>query len=336
MTRHPAVRRSVIWLALLACSAGPGATVDARTANRIIAVVNDDIITEADVTSRIEELQDSPRAETVKLSDPAEMRQAMLRHLIEQRLILQEAKRLDITVEGAAIIERMEQIRSRFPSDDAMTEALARSGLTREGLREQIREQLTAEKVIASQVRSKLSVSPQEVADALRRQPEAPVHGEQVRASHILIRVTDQRPEPQARALAEDVRRRLVNGEDFAALAKQFSEDPHADAGGDMGWVSEGQLLPDLNQAVFALKPGELSAPVETRLGYHLVRVDERRTGTSQLLLDANTMTYHKIYEAKFKDALRIWLNELTKKAYIEILSPQGGESGVMKGDTGG
>ena len=305
---------------------GVSVSVGADTANRIVAVVNDDVITEADVTSRVSELLDAQPPNAANAPDAADVHQAMLRHLIEQRLILQEAKRLNITVEADDIDDRLEKTREKFDSDEAFTAALTQSALTREGLKEQIRQQLMVDRLIDATVRSTISVSPQEVAKELERHPEVAKAGDRVRASHILIRVTDARPEAKARALAEDLHRQLSRGADFAQLAKRYSEGPHADSGGSMGWVAQGELLPELDQALFNLEPGQLSDPIKTRLGFHLVRVDERRTATSLSLLEANTAVYQQLYELKFKEALRRWLAELLRKAYIEIIPEKGAE----------
>ncbi len=314
------------WLPVLAALLvfGVSARGEAGTANRIVAIVNDDVITEADVTSRVSELLDAQPPTTANTPDAAGVHQAMLRHLIEQRLILQEAKRLNITIGADAIDDRFEKIREKFDSDEALTAALTQSVLTKEGLKEQIRQQLMVDRLIDAKVRSTISVSPQEVAKELEGHPEVVKAGDRVRASHLLIRVTDARPEEKARALIEDIHRQLSGGADFAQLAKQYSEDPHAESSGSMGWVAQGELLPALDQVLFTLEAGQLSGPIQTRLGFHLVRVDERRTATSLSLLEANTTVYQHLYELKFKEAFQRWLAELLRKAYIEIIPLEG------------
>ena len=308
------------WLAL-----GPSGSAAAETANRIVAVVNDDVITEADVTSRVSELLEAQPPDAANTPRAADVHQMMLRHLIEQRLILQEAKRLNITIEADAIDDRFEKIREKFDSDEALTAALTQSALTQEGLKEQIRQQLMVDRLIDAKVRSTISVSPQEVAKELEGHPEVVKTGDRVRASHLLIRVTEARPEEKARALIDDLHRLIRGGADFAQLAKRYSEDPLAESGGSMGWVAQGELLPELDQALFTLEPGQLSGPMKTRLGFHLVRIDERRTATSLSLLEANTAVYQQLYELKFKEAFRRWLAELLRKAYIEIIPSEGG-----------
>ena len=315
-TQNRQVATMVLWLLTLFIAG----LVEAATADRIVAIVNDDVITAADVASHVAELLDAQPPNAANKPDVADVQQAMLRHLIEQRLILQEAKRVGITVGPGDIAERIEQIRKKFASDEALETALAQSNLTREQLKEQVSQQLMVDRLIDAKVRSTISVSPQEVATELERRPETVKPGDRVRASHILIRVSEQRPEEKAKALIDDLHRQLADGADFAGLAKRYSEDPHAQSGGAMGWVAQGELLPELDAALFSLQPGQLSEPIKTRLGFHLVRVEERRTATSLTVLEANNAVYHEIYDRKLKEALRRWVSELTRKAYIEML----------------
>jgi len=109
---------------------------------------------------------------------------------------------------------------------------------------------------------------------------------EQVHARHILIAVksaaapTEGLDKPQARAKAEEALKRVKAGEDFAALAKEYSNDPGSkDNGGDLGWFGRGRMVPEFEKAAFALQPGQTSDIVESPFGFHIIRVEERRTG---------------------------------------------------------
>ena len=135
------------------------------------------------------------------------------------------------------------------------------------------------------------------------------------------MRVHETRSEAHARALIEDLHRQLLGGAEFAALARRHSEDPHAPDGGLMGWVAEGELMPELDTALFALEAGELSSPIQSRLGFHLLHCTERRSASSLSLLEANRAVYERIYRRKFEAALATWLDDLKQRAYIEILT---------------
>ena len=309
------------WVLLVAPLVG-ASLVFAETVNRIIAVVNDDVITEADVDDHLNSLLEQQDAGTNP--NPGDLRQAVLRRLIEQRLILQEAKREGIEVNTDEIAERLEEMKKRFDSEEAFQQELAASGLSKESLKEQIRDQLMMQRVIDKKVRSAIVVSPQEIAKELDTHPELAKSGDRVRASHLLVRVNEKRSEAHARALIEQINRELAQGADFSQLAKRYSEDSHAAEGGMMGWVAQGELMPELDAALFSLKAGERSGPIQTRLGFHLVRAEERRTASVLSLMEANHTIYQQLYQKKFQDAFQRWLADLMQRAYMRMLPPDG------------
>ena len=308
---------TALFFALWLLGATP-ATAD--TVNRIIAIVNDDVITQADVSSGVDTLLEGQ--EVSNATDASRVHQAVLQHLIQQRLILQAARQLGILVDEADVLKRLDALRQQAGSEQALDRALADAHISQEQLKDKILEQLLIQRMVDVKVRSTITVSPQEVAREVGSHPELNTPGDRVRARHILIRVTDARPESEARSHIEELRRRLERGEDFAELAKRYSEDPHADEGGLMDWVAQGELLPELDKAVFALKPGELSAPIQTRLGFHLLTVLERRSTNDLSATEAHRAVYHRLFEEKFEAAFRRWLDELTQRAYIEIVQP--------------
>ena len=306
-------------LFLLLCLLG-GMFASAETANRIIAIVNDDVITEADVTASMKSLLEEGNPGDLPDDHAAQMQQAVLSRLIEQRLLLQEAKRVGVTLSSEEVMERLDEIRARVGSEELFRRSLSEAGLSEEQLKERLREQLLVQKLIDAKIRSTIMVSPGEIASQLQAHPEEAKPGDRVRASHILIRVAEQRSIEQARALIEEIRQKLVGGASFADLAKQYSEDPQADEGGDMGWVAQGQLLPELDAELFRLKPGEVSGPIQTRLGFHLLKLEERRTAASLSMLEANRAIYEQLFQQKFQAAMKRWLAELKRKAYIDIV----------------
>jgi peptidyl-prolyl cis-trans isomerase SurA len=311
------------WQALAVLAAGLLAASPARaeTANRIIAVINDDIITEAELAEHVEAMlaeRDAPEGAT-----PAQVMQEMLRRLIQQRLILQEAKREGVVVGGDEIAKRLDEMAQRAGSPETFESLLEEQGLTRDQLKEQIRDQMMIERVIASKVKSTIMVSPQEVAQEIEAHPELAKTGDRIRASHLLVRVDERRSEEDAKALAERLRQELADGADFDALAKQHSEDSHARQGGDMGWVAQGELMPELDAVLFGLEPGAVSPPVKSRLGFHLLRAGERRPASSLTVMEAHAEVYQMLFQRKYQDVLSRWLKGLADRAFVQVLAPQ-------------
>jgi len=309
--------RTVLIAGILAAAPGVGR---AAIVNRVIAIVNDEVITEADVTSHVAALLEAEQTPAMVDAESVEMREVVLRRLIEQRLMLQEAKRAGVAIRSEEILERLDELRGRFASEEEFRGSLAQASLSEEQLKEKTREQLLVQRLIDQQVRSKITVSPQEVARELATHPELSRPGDRVRASHLLIRVNASRSEDAARALITQIHERLRAGEEFAALAKRYSEDPHRDEGGAMGWIGQGELLPELDAVLFRLSVGEISLPIQTRLGFHILRLDERRDASSLSLTEANRSISQQLYQAKFQEAFVRWLDGLKGHAYIEIL----------------
>ena len=201
-------------------------SLSADTVNRIVAIVNSDVIMEGDVTSSVNAVlngQDAPPP----TMDPAQVHRAVLQHLIEQRLLVQEAKRAGITAAAEDVARRFDDIRSHFDSDEAFRQWVESAGLSEEGLRDKIRDEDVVQRLIDTKIRSTIVVSPQEVASELASHPELAKSGDRVRVSHLLIRVNEKRSEEKARALMDQIHRQLKQGGDFAALARRYSEDPY-------------------------------------------------------------------------------------------------------------
>lgn len=143
----------------------------------------------------------------------------------------------------------------------------------------------------------------------------------QTRVRHILLKPSTVQSLEQARATMNKLRKRIVAGEDFAAVAKQFSNDTaSASQGGDLGWVSPGQLVSEFEKAMSTLKPDEVSQPVQTRFGVHLIQVIERRNkdvGKKR----QRAGVQQQIHSRKADERLQTWLQELRSQAYVEVLS---------------
>lgn len=150
-----------------------------------------------------------------------------------------------------------------------------------------------------------------------RRGKDTPLLVQQTRARHILVKTNETVSEADARNRLTQVRERLVNGGNFAELARQYSEDGSASRGGDLGWLSPGATVPDFERAMDALKPGEISAPVHSPFGWHLIEVLERRqedVSKERQRLQAR----QELRARKVDDAYETWLRQLRDQAYVE------------------
>jgi peptidyl-prolyl cis-trans isomerase SurA len=141
---------------------------------------------------------------------------------------------------------------------------------------------------------------------------------QQTRVRHILLRVSDLTPEPEVRRRLQDLRDRVVRGgQDFGQLARLHSVDPSATRGGELGWLYPGDTVPEFERAMNQLKPGEVSEPVQTPFGWHLIQVLERRTEESPI--ERNRLAARQaLRDRKADEAYQEWLRQLRDRTYVE------------------
>lgn len=150
-----------------------------------------------------------------------------------------------------------------------------------------------------------------------KRSKDAPVMITQTHARHILIKTSEITPESEAKSRLLEIRRRIEGGAKFADQAKQYSEDGSASQGGDLGWVSPGAFVPEFEKAMNALKPGQLSNPVQTEFGWHLIQVIERRNADVSVEQKKQQASM-AIRAFKSDEAYQEWLRQLRDRAYVE------------------
>lgn len=257
--------------------------------DRIVAVVDNEIILLSELNLQVqlylwEQRMPSPEVK-VNLE---ELKREMLERMIDDKVLLAKAKEDSIEVGGSEVEKvleaQLEELINRFGSEEALQVQLERQGLSlrdfKRRYRREIRDQLLKEKLMRAKM-ANITISRREVEEFYRtHRHRLPEQKEAVKLSHILVRV---HPSQEAMLKALDkihsIREQLRAGVDFAELARRYSEDPAtAPNGGDLGWFSRGDFrLPELEEAAFRLQPGQVSEIIRTKLGYHLVKVEERR-----------------------------------------------------------
>jgi peptidyl-prolyl cis-trans isomerase SurA len=143
----------------------------------------------------------------------------------------------------------------------------------------------------------------------------------QTRARHILLRVGNELSESTARSRLLGYQQRIQSGVDFAELARQFSQDGSAEAGGDLGWASPGQFVPEFEEVMAKLRPGQVSDPLVSRFGVHLIQVMERRE-VPMTVRDQREMVRNQLREKKIEELYTTWVEELRGRAYVELRDP--------------
>ncbi len=296
----------------------------AEAGNRIVAVVNKDIITEWDLNVRMSALMEEQEEPFDDHEEASEFRRAVISRLIEERLIIQEGQRLGLTVEPEEVSARVQELRRTFAPQERYDAMLQEAQLTEEQLKTKLREQLLMQRTIDQKVRSTIVISPAELQRALKAAPiphnaSTPPEDE-VLIAHVLVRISEERSAEEAQRLIAQLSQRLLNGEAFEQLAREHSEGPHAEEGGRLGWVKPSEMLPELSTALSELTLGEVSQPIHSHLGFHLVKMLDRRQPQSQDPASIQETVQRQLYQQKFANAMGKWLEDLKQQAYIEVM----------------
>lgn len=289
----------------------------------VVARVNDEEITRSDLERGI-------RGVETELNQrmPADKRDGVVRGVLERlinyRLLLQEARARGIEVSPAEIDAQMTALARRFPSRDAMREALIVRGVTLEMLREDARRDLRVAKLVADETGEELKVSQDDVRRFYDRNLDRFRQPEAARAAHIFVRLpkdADDKVTHAMRVRAESLMRLAKRGDDFGELARNYSEDRATGArGGDLGWFAKGTTPEPFDAVVFSLPAGEVGGLAQTDDGFHVVKVYERRPARVQpyeeVEPDLATFLLRQLQEQMTLDLIQA----LRAKAKIDIL----------------
>lgn len=283
-------------------TAGPAfAQSEPRLVDRIVAIVDEEAILQSDLNREVElfRMEKEYAGETVDVDDET-IRREMLDRLIESKLIIAAAKQADMTVDEeaieASVQEKIQQFVEHFGSMAALERELGRSGMTLDDYRtrmgSQLRDQQYLRLVVGRFIRPDVEVLENEVRDYyLEHLDEMPAEPDSLTIANIMIPV---RPSVAVRTEVQDrvaeIQAALASGRTFADVAGEFSRGPNAKRGGALGIVAPGDLFDrNLDRAVFALEPGQVSDPVVSSRGVHLVKLDrieaDGRRAISQIFL---------------------------------------------------
>jgi peptidyl-prolyl cis-trans isomerase SurA len=275
------------WLVSAILVATLATFAHAQRLDGIAAVVNDDVVLHSDIEEQLALLlmraQQEPDSVTIDT-----LRTEILNQLIDEKLIVAEAKRQGLTAADAEIARELDkamlEIRQRFGGEEGFRAQLAKENTTEDKLRdkyrEEIRRQLIANKLMTRTFPAKKVTAAEAEAYFAANKAKFPKMPAELKLAVIQIPVVaDSSVEAKAKAQAAALRKRVAGGEKFAKVAAESSEDPAtARNGGDLGFLPRGMLDPELDDAAFSLKFGELSSPLRSSVGWHILEVLDRDT----------------------------------------------------------
>jgi len=321
-----------LWLAIGAifvCGTMTQAWAGEKTSSKEkVAVVNGTVITRGELDQELQVvMQRFGRAgKAIGRPQLSQLEPQVLESLIGRELLFQEAKAAGIRIKDERISAQFAKLKQRFADEAAFKKAMGRMHLSEKDVRQQIRRGMTIQQWIDGKFVKTISVPEKDVKKYYDTHPKMFQRPEEVRASHILIKVdqkADEKTKLKARKELEEIQKKLLKGEDFAKLAKKYSQGPSAAKGGDLGFFRRGQMVPPFEKAAFSLKPGKVSDIVVTRFGYHLIKVTDRKPGKTFSYPEVKEKLARFLKERKVSKAIEDHVKELKKHAKVErFLSP--------------
>ena len=314
--------RLLIVLALVTL-VSPAYAAESKSAEQKVAVVNGTVLKQAELDSEtnryLDRLQRTGRSPNDL--ERSQIKKQVLENLIARELLYQESQKKGIKVDQQEIDAQLTGLKGRFPNEAEFKNALSRNNLTEADLRSQFERDLAIKKLLDGQIGDKSAVSEKETRAYYDSNLETFKKPEQVRASHILIKVdpgADEAKKAEARTKIESLQTKLKKGEDFGALAKEYSEGPSGPKGGDLGFFGRGQMVKPFEETAFAMKPGQVSDMVETNFGYHLIMVSDRTPEGTIPYEEVKDRLQQFLKQQKVQEAIAQYVETLKGKAKIE------------------
>jgi parvulin-like peptidyl-prolyl isomerase len=294
---------------------------------RVVAVVNDYVILQSELEARLVPM----RAEAEQIADPAERKRRLaklasqvLDEMVNEQLIVQAAEQAKIEVDSQEVQAALDQIKEENKLDDAgLQQALAAQGYTLQNYKLDLRRQLMRLRAINQLVSPKVQVTEEDVRaryDQMQRRSQAV---SAVQLSHILIKM-GQHPSEQelteAKEKAAKAIARVKGGEPFAKVAEDMSDDDSTKhSGGELGWFQRGSLQPDWETIVFSMDKGDVRGPVTGAQGLEVFYVTELKQSQLKPYAEMKEQIMRELRRRELDKATQTWVDELRKKAYIDI-----------------
>lgn len=298
---------------------------NAKTVDKIVAIVNDQIVTASDAENFKKSLSSGGMQDDalIQLVDPRKLmsdRDALLNYLIDDKILDSEVKKKNLEV----TVERVEQevrdiMKKRNVTRAQLAQVLSERGLSMAKYQDYIKQSLERHALIEKEVSSKIRISDEDIASyftAKKSGSKNQVY--EYTIAHVLI-VPKKGKEEAARKKAQAAYEKLKSGQSFETIAEQYSEDPNFSKGGLLGTFTSGEMKPDIENAVKRLQTGEFSPVVHSKTGYNIFKVVKRTLIADPKMEAEKANIQNALFGEAFKKQFRAWLNERREEAFIKI-----------------
>ena len=310
-----------------AAPAAPSQSQEKGKTDKVIAKVNATEIKESEIMEAINAaMARNPQLRAMMASEEGvkTLQKNALEQAISTELLFQEGMKLKNKDLEQQIDKEYKKFKASFPKDEDFQLALTQRNMSEKSLRKKIEKGISIQNLIEDKVKKNISVSEEEVKSFYTTNKDKFLDPESVKASHILIKIAkdvDKAEEEKALKKIEGLLKRAKKGEDFAALAKENSEDPSAaQNSGDLGYFNREQMVPEFSKAAFALKVGVISDPVRTSFGYHIIKCEDKKAERVIPYEEVSTKIGQYLEGKAMQAKISEYIESLKKTASIEIL----------------
>ncbi len=321
------MKKPLILLIILTFFSAPSARADRQLLDQVVAIVNDDPITQSELDGVMRPVYEDYKSQysgQALMEAMVDAKRKILNQLIEDKLVYQEAIAQKIEPNEAEVEGMLGDFKKKFKSDMDMEDALSKEGMSFQALRERLERQSVIRHLQDMEVRAKVVVSPLEVEEFYAQHADEFSSEGTVRVRSLTVKKSEEAREKgltdeTAKNKIEKLKKRISDGEDFGVIAQDSSEDTSAKMGGLSEWIRPGEMIPEINQVIFSLKPGQISDVIETPMGYHIFRLEEKKEKFRKTLEEAKPLIYDRLFREKSMKRFQEWINSLKRNAYISI-----------------
>lgn len=289
--------------------------------DRVVAIVNQDVITwselykamEADASPAVKALKEDERRKVFRENEAY-----FLETLINVRLQMQEAKKSGIGVSDGELQEAVDSIKKKYSmSEDAFKESLKGEGFTYDEYKKRLREQIIISKLVNVQIRNKIVVNDEDIKKFITENKDALENTEGYKISQIVLKKQKDEDKSRIEEKAGELLKKIELGESFSNLAKQYSEDSSAGAGGDLGLLKKSQLNKTFTDVISGMQPGDVSKPFWNGNDLHILKLESRSApkNKNEIMEEAGNMLRDKLFTGRYN----AWIKSLREKSFIEV-----------------
>jgi len=318
--------RVIFFVSLFIASVLPWDPADAEIRNRVVAIVNDEVVTLHELNDRLQELTGIPPDEFRARSEDQylDARRRVLDMLINEKIALEKIKELDIKVSEKAVDAAIERVKmeNQLTHEDLLAKLKA-DGTSYRAYKEEVKRELERMQLINQEVKSKIFLREEDLKDYYEEHMDEFCTKARIRLAMIFLRQKDLSNQAEAEALQKEARAlltRLDQGEDFGDLARKFSDGPGAQDGGDLGNFEMSELSPQMAKIVQGLAPGEVSAPIAVPDGVQIIKVVEKHEGGVKPFEQVKDAIHRILFRQELDKKYSAWLKRLKENAYTKII----------------